>query len=146
MLGTVVTVDVVAAGSSLQGVTSHGAGGSLNVTMPSHAVGSVPVVITDPSGLQVTATYDYAHSIAVSQVTPYTGVQAGDVLSVTGTGFVSGSTISIDGVAVPTSFKGSDGQTNMLPQQYNSSAYVGNAVAAPMTRYAWNHVRLQAQE
>jgi hypothetical protein len=102
--GTTVAVDGVPATASLQGVVSPGMAASLNVVMPPHNTGTSTVTVTDPSGRQVTAPYAYTHNVTVSQVSPLTAIIAGTTLAVYGTGFVPGSTVSVDGVGASTGY------------------------------------------
>ena len=78
---------------------------SLTCTTPAHSVGVVNVVVTNPDSQIGTLTNGYTYQLAptVTRVTPNAGALGGGTfVTVTGTGFVSGATITFDGVACST--------------------------------------------
>ncbi len=72
---------------------------------PAHAVGAVTVVVTNPGGVSVTAagafTYVYTNPAPqITSVSPATGpVAGGTPLMVSGSGFLSGATLTIGGAS-----------------------------------------------
>ena len=112
--GTTVSVD---GGPAITPATTNGAGTSLTFVTPPHAAGDVSVTVTNPTGTSdpddATFTYDplLVPGPTVAGLTPDTGsVDGGLVVTITGTGFVAGTTVSVDGgpAIVPTSIA-SDG-------------------------------------
>lgn len=76
----------------------------LRATTPAHAAGAVSVAVTNPDGGSATLasafTYATATSPTVSSVSPNSGpVAGGTTVTITGTNFASGATISFGGVA-----------------------------------------------
>ncbi|MEJ2009150.1 MAG: IPT/TIG domain-containing protein [Acidobacteriota bacterium] len=76
----------------------------LRATTPAHAAGAVSVAVTNPDGGSATVadafTYATSTSPTVSSVSPNSGpVAGGPAVTVTGTNFASGATISFGGVA-----------------------------------------------
>jgi hypothetical protein len=67
----------------------------LSATVPAHAAGSVNVTVTSPAGKSAISTgdrYTYDAAPAVSAISPATG-SAGTVVTLTGTGFISGASV-----------------------------------------------------
>ena len=96
--GATVTFGGTAASATVVGSTT------INATAPSHASGPVNVVVTNPGGQAATLTngYNYASLPAptVSSITPNSGTTAGGTsVTINGTNFNSGATVSIGGIA-----------------------------------------------
>jgi hypothetical protein len=79
---------------------------TITATTPAHAAGAVDVVVTNPDTQAGTLTNGFTYTAppgapAVSGVVPASGqVTGGDVVTITGTGFVTGATVTFGGVAV----------------------------------------------
>jgi hypothetical protein len=77
----------------------------ITATTPAHAAGTVDVVVTTTGGTSTTSASDHYTYVApsaptVSAVTPTTGPTAGgQSVTITGTGFANGATVSIGGQA-----------------------------------------------
>jgi hypothetical protein len=74
---------------------------TIQAQTPLHAPGSVNVVVTNPNGASATSTngYTYLASVAVSSLIPPTGSSLGGTfITISGSGFASGSTVKIGGV------------------------------------------------
>jgi IPT/TIG domain len=74
----------------------------LTATVPAHAAGLVSVTVTTPKGTSAAARYTYDAVPTVSAIAPASGGQ-GTVVTVTGTGFVSGSKVKFGTVAAKSS-------------------------------------------
>ena len=75
---------------------------SITATAPAHAAGAVNVVVTNPDGQSATLNnaYTYIAPPTLSSVSPTSGpIAGGTVLTLTGTQFVTGATVSVGGVA-----------------------------------------------
>jgi hypothetical protein len=75
---------------------------SITVLTPAHAAGVVNVVVANPGGLSGTRAsgFTYAAPPTVAAVAPATGpIAGGTVVTITGTGFVSGATVNFGGAA-----------------------------------------------
>ncbi len=112
--GITVTIN----GTNFTGATSVSFGGTpgtslvvvndsqVTVTAPAHAVGSVDVTVTTPNGTSATSaadTFTYDAAPTVTSFTPTSGVDSGgNSVVITGTGFVSGATVTFGGVAATT--------------------------------------------
>ncbi len=70
----------------------------ITATTPANSAGAKEVKITNPDGQYVTNAFTYNPLPTVASVNPSSGVQ-GTVLTITGTGFVPGLSVTIDGVA-----------------------------------------------
>jgi hypothetical protein len=108
--GTAVTIT----GTNLTGATAVTFGGTaatsftvnsatkVTATAPAHAAGAVDVVVTTPGGTAASAggfTY-VVPTPAITSVSPSSGPTAGGTpVTITGSGFVTGATVSIGGVA-----------------------------------------------
>jgi hypothetical protein len=94
--GATVTVGGVSA--TVGAVTST----SITATTPAHAAGTVDVVVTNPDTQSVTRTnaFTYAGPPTVTTVTPPSGSTAGGTgITITGTGFTAGATVTVGGAA-----------------------------------------------
>ena len=98
--GATVTFGGTSASATVVGSTT------ITVTTPSHASGAVNVVVTNPGGQSVTLTNGYTYASApapaptVSSITPNNGTTAGGTpVTINGSNFVSGATVSIGLVA-----------------------------------------------
>ena len=81
---------------------TFGSATSLTCTTGAHAAGAVDVVVTNPDTKAATAsgTFTYVAAPTIISASPTVGSIAGStVLTITGTGFVSGSTVSVGGVS-----------------------------------------------
>ena len=108
--GTVVTITgtnfvdgatVTFGGVSGTGVTFQNAG-TLTATTPSHAAGQVDVTVTNPDGGigALTDGFRYNALPTVTVVNPASGVvSGGTVVTITGTNFVDGATVTFGGIA-----------------------------------------------
>jgi hypothetical protein len=97
--GTTVTFG----GSAATGVTV-GSSSSLTATTPAHAAGAVTVVVTNPDGQSgiLTNGYTYTSPTAptITGVNPGSGpIAGGTVVTITGTNFVVGATVTFGGSA-----------------------------------------------
>ncbi|WP_345718827.1 beta strand repeat-containing protein [Kineosporia mesophila] len=91
---TDVTVDGVSVGFSLVD------GSTLTLTTPSHAAGSVPVVVVTPGGTSAPVTFTYVNAPTVTALTPDAGpLSGGTAVTVSGTGFTLASTVAFGGAA-----------------------------------------------
>ena len=76
---------------------------TITATTPAHAAGLVDVVVTNPGETPLTLTDGFtfaATSPTVSSIVPTSGSTAGGtIVTITGTNFVNGATVSIGGVA-----------------------------------------------
>ncbi len=77
---------------------------TINAVAPSHSSGPVNVVVTNPGGQSDTETNGYVYAAApaptVGGITPNTGPSAGGTsVTINGTNFVAGATVSIGGTA-----------------------------------------------
>ena len=71
---------------------------TLTVTTPSHGPGTVTVTVTTPGGTSGTEHYTYDPVPTLSKVTPSAGkLVGGTVVTLTGTGFLTGATRSHSG-------------------------------------------------
>jgi hypothetical protein len=93
---------VTVGGTSATGVTVVSAT-SITATTPAHAAGAVNVVVknTDAQTGTLTGGYTYTNPApTVSSISPITGTASGGtVVTITGTGFLSGATVSLGGNA-----------------------------------------------
>jgi cytochrome c peroxidase len=74
----------------------------INATTPLHAEGSVNIVVTNPNGASATSFngFLYVASVTVSSTVPTSGSSLGGTpVTITGTGFATGATVKIGGVA-----------------------------------------------
>jgi hypothetical protein len=78
-------------------------GAHLSVTVPSHAAGAVDVVVTTAGGRTTPSSstvYTYVAAPTVTRITPvYAPLGGGSVITITGTNFRAGATVSVGGVA-----------------------------------------------
>ncbi|PWD51789.1 hypothetical protein C8046_15185 [Serinibacter arcticus] len=104
--GSVVSIDGVPVDTEL------GEGGTtVSFVTPAHAAGPVDVVVTTPGGVTAPLTFTYVDVPTAISLDPTAGpVAGGTPVTVTGTNFVPGSVVSIDGVSVETEV-GEDGTT-----------------------------------
>jgi hypothetical protein len=75
---------------------------SITATAPAHAAGAASVVVTNPSGLSGTLAngYTYRALPTIASVNPTSGKTAGGtIVTITGTNFVTGATVSFGGIA-----------------------------------------------
>src|SRR6185369_11501260 len=77
---------------------------TINAVAPAHASGPVNIVVTNPGGQSATLTNGYVYAAApaptVSNITPNSGTTAGGTpVTINGSAFVSGATVSIGGTA-----------------------------------------------
>jgi hypothetical protein len=75
---------------------------TITATAPAGTSGAQNVIVMNPSTLSGTGTGAFTYAVAptVTSVTPSSGTDAGGVaITITGTGFVSGATVTIGGVA-----------------------------------------------
>ncbi|MCL5670043.1 MAG: IPT/TIG domain-containing protein [Acidobacteria bacterium] len=109
--GTAVTVDgtnfasgaTVSFGGAAASGVSFVSSTQLKATTPAHAAGAVSVTVTNPAGGSATSasafTYTTSTSPTVSSVSPNSGpVGGGTAVTITGTNFASGATISFGGI------------------------------------------------
>jgi hypothetical protein len=72
--------------------------GTITVTAPPHPEGRVDVIVTNSSGARVTLAGGYTYvPVAVTSVTPSAGF-AGEPLTISGTGFLTGAVVTLDGI------------------------------------------------
>ena len=107
--GTAVTITgtgfLAGATVSLSGTSATGvtvvSSTSITATTPAHAVGAVNVVVTNTDTQFGTLTNGYTYTNpapTVSTISPNTGITAGGTaVTITGTGFLSGATVSLGG-------------------------------------------------
>lgn len=99
---------------------------------PAHAAGHVPVQVTNSDGKSASSANDFTYtttSLAVSSVTPNSGPPAGGTsVTVTGSGFASGATVSFGGTAA-------SGVSVVSPTQISatSPAHAAGAVDVSVT-------------
>ena len=78
-------------------------GAHLSVTVPSHAAGAVDVVVTTAGGSTTpspSTVYTYVAAPTVTRITPvYAPLGGGSIITITGTNFRAGATVSVGGVA-----------------------------------------------
>lgn len=73
---------------------------SASCIMPAHPAGPVNVTVTNPAGTSGSQVFTYDDVPTLTAVSPTAGPTAGGIpLTLTGTAFVSGMTVSVDGVA-----------------------------------------------
>jgi hypothetical protein len=94
---------VTIGGTSATGVVFVSAT-TLNVTTPAHAAGTATVTVTNPDTQSGSCTNCYTYGTplpapTVSGITATSGPAAGSVVSVSGTGFIVGATMSFGGTA-----------------------------------------------
>jgi hypothetical protein len=84
---------------------------TLTFTAPEHGAGDVPVIVVNPDGQNSgQATYTYNAPPAITSLDPDHGPAAGGTaVTITGTGFTDGSTITVDGQLVPVDSVNGDG-------------------------------------
>jgi hypothetical protein len=109
--GTSVTITGVGF-SDATGVTFDGAAGTsftvvddttITVTTPAGAAGTADVVVLSPSGDSASGVFTYLAVPTLSSLTPSSGPTAGGTsVTITGTGFTAGSTVSFGGTPAPT--------------------------------------------
>ncbi len=78
---------------------------SITATTPAHAAGAVTVTVTnsDAQSGSLTNGYTYRAAPTVTSITPNTGTTAGGTsVTIAGTGFVAGATVSLGGTAATT--------------------------------------------
>jgi len=76
----------------------------INATSPATTAGAVDVIVRNPDDQEATlvAGFEYTAALAVTSIDPATGVEAGGTeVTITGTGFESGATVTIGGSAAP---------------------------------------------
>ena len=90
--GAVVTMDGVAVSAELHGSLV------LTATVPPHAAGAVDIVVTNPGGAsaRLAAAYTYV-PLAITAVSPI-GSLTGELVAVSGTGFLPGASVTLGGV------------------------------------------------
>ncbi len=91
----------VTVGSTACGSVSFGTSTSLSCTAPALAAGTYGVFVTNPDG-QSSATVNLTYNPAptISSVSPYLGpISGGTAVVITGTGFLSGATVTFGGSA-----------------------------------------------
>jgi hypothetical protein len=96
--GATVTLDGAATNVSVVSSTA------VTATTAAHAAGTVDIVVTNPGGQsgRLTGGYTYAvvPPVSVTAVSPNTGSTGGNTpVTITGTGFQSGATVTLDGTA-----------------------------------------------
>jgi hypothetical protein len=73
---------------------------SVTAITPGGAAGPVPVTVTNPDGTSATATFTYLAAPSITSISPVSGPSAGGTpITITGTGFQSGATVKVGGVA-----------------------------------------------
>jgi hypothetical protein len=81
---------------------------SITTTTPAHAVGAVNVTVTNPDAQSGTLTNGFSYMNpppTITSVLPVSGSTAGSTsVAITGTGFISGATVTFGGVAASPSF------------------------------------------
>jgi hypothetical protein len=108
--GTAITINgayfatgatVTLGGAAATGVTVVSAT-KITATTPAHAAGAVDVVVANSDGVSGTLTsgFTYAAAPTVGSISPATGTtNGGTAVTITGTNFVSGATVTIGGAA-----------------------------------------------
>ena len=102
--GFVTGATVTVGGAAATGV-SVGSATSITATTPSHAVGAVDVVVTNPDTQTGTLTNGFTYTAppgapTVTGIEPGSGqATGGDVVTISGTGFVTGATVTFGGAA-----------------------------------------------
>jgi hypothetical protein len=99
--GSTVSVD---GGAAITPATINADGTSLTFTTPAHVAGLVGVTVTNATGTSAPLTYSYQAAAALApqltSLTPPSGpIAGGTVVTVTGTQFTPGSTVSVGGSA-----------------------------------------------
>lgn len=97
--GFVSGVSVSIGGSSCTGLTLINST-TINCVVPSHAIGSVTVSVTNPNSQTTSAANFYTYRVPpmINSLAPSTGAVAGGTnVTITGTGFVAGATIMFGG-------------------------------------------------
>jgi len=93
-------------------------GTQLTVTTPAHGWGWTDIMVTNPDGQRDSLTngfrFDHA-TPTLSALNPASGSTAGGTITVTGTQFLDGATVQVDGVSVGTSFVSATQLTATLP-------------------------------
>jgi len=110
-------------------------GTSLTFTTPAHAAGPVPVTVTNGTGTSAPQTFTYlAPPLAapvLDTITPDEGpVGGGTSVTITGTGFTAGSTVSVDGSAPITPDVLADDGTSLT---FTTPAHVEGTIAVTVT-------------
>ena len=111
---------------------------SLTFTTPAHAPGAVPVTVTTTAGTSAPNTFTFdaatATALAITGMSPTNGPETGGtVVTITGTGFATGSTVSVDGGAAitPDSIA-----TDGLSLTFTTPAHAPGAVPVTVTTTA----------
>jgi hypothetical protein len=87
-------------GSISLSVFTVNSGTSITCTAPAESAGPVPVTVTTAGGVSNGATYTYYATPTITSIdSPAAGPLAGSNITITGTGFVTGATVSIGGNA-----------------------------------------------
>jgi hypothetical protein len=75
--------------------------GSISLNTPAHAAGTVSVVVTNPNGTTVTSANAFTYILpSITSLSPITGnTSGGTFLSISGSGFAQGATVTFGGVA-----------------------------------------------
>ena len=139
---TTVSID---GGAPLTPTSVAANGTSLTVTTPAHAAGGVPVTVTTDGGTSAPLTFTYlaapAGAPVPTTIAPAQGpAGGGTAVTITGTGFAPGSTVSVDGGApiTPTAIS-ADGTSLTFPSPAHAPGSVpvtvtsGAGTSAPVT-------------
>jgi autotransporter-associated beta strand protein len=138
--GTTVTISgsgfvsgaaVAFGGTAASNVVVGGGGTTITCTTPSHAVGLVAVVVTNPTGTNATLagafTYDAASGPTITSITPASGsADGGTAVTIMGSNFVAPMTVTIGGQAVTNLVVSGDGSsmTALTPGMNSNSVTV----------------------
>ena len=129
---TVVNVD----GVPVTPTTVAPDGTSLTFTAPSHGAGTVPVSVTTPEG--TSAPVDYTYNAApvpaptVSGIAPDHGpIAGGTTVTITGSNFTPGATVTIGGTTVPAASVASNGNSLTFVAPAHAAGDVGVSVTTP---------------
>jgi hypothetical protein len=105
----------------------------LTVTVPANPVGTYNVTVTDPDGLKATLTNGYNYvAPAISKLTPAQGpVAGGTQVTLSGSGFLSGATVTFGGTAATSVTVVSSTQVHAITPGASSSS--GGSVGVVLT-------------
>lgn len=89
---------------------------AIDVVTPAGAAGGAPVVVTNPDNQQGTGTFTFVSPPVITGIAPTSGPTAGGNSAViSGTGFVTGSTVTFDGTAATVTAAAATSLTVIVP-------------------------------
>ncbi|PWD51788.1 hypothetical protein C8046_15180 [Serinibacter arcticus] len=126
--GAVVTVDGTEVPAADVAVVSES---ELTYVSPAHPAGAVDVTVTTPGGTSAPLTFTYLDAPTAASLTPEQGpVEGGTTVTVTGTDFVPGAVVTVDGIEVPAADVTVVSETELT---YVSPAHPAGAVDVTVT-------------